>query len=266
MPAAGRATRLGEQPSSKEILPIARRVGDGADGTEGTEPVCFPLLRGWARAGVRRALVLLRRGKWDIPDRLGEAWTERDEDGELRVDLAYRVVEETASVPETLCRARPFAQDHDVAVGFPDLLLEPGDAWARLVEFHRAGGHDLSFGCFPCDRPEKADMVELDGSGRLRHLVIKDPSCTYRLTWSIALFTPPVFDLMTRLVARSVARHVARSVAQSPAPSERDRELWVGEVLRAAAQAGMDVRGCTFPGGSFLDVGTPDDLAAARTS
>ena len=43
MPAAGRATRLGEMESSKEVLVV------------GGEPVCFPLLRGWAEAGIERA-------------------------------------------------------------------------------------------------------------------------------------------------------------------------------------------------------------------
>lgn len=238
MPAAGRATRLGLKEQSKEVLEIA------VDGR--SQPVCFPLLRAWSAAGIDRALVLLRDGKWDIPARLRDG-------AEVGVDLAYLVVGDTRSVPETLSRARRWTDQHDVAVGFPDILLRPANAWSRLVTFHRDGGHDLSFGCFPCDRPGKADMVDLDQGGRLRDLVIKDPSCPYRWTWSIVVWTPRVSELMHRLVA-----------ADRDEPGER--EMWVGDVLRAAVDEGLDVRGLRFEGGSFLDVGTPEDLAAARES
>ena len=236
MPAAGRATRLGLTEQSKEVLEIA------AEG--GSEPVCAPLLRGWADAGIARALIILRDGKWDIPARLGDG-------ADFGVDLAYLVVGDTRSAPETLCRARGWSAGYDVAIGFPDLLLHPHDAWRRLVLFHREGGQHLSFGCFPCDRPGKADMVNLDDDGRLRDLVIKDPSCPYRWTWSIAIWTPAVSDLMRRMVDRDRV-------------APRQREVWVGDVLRAAAEEGLDVRGLRFEGGSFLDVGTPEDLAVAR--
>lgn len=237
MPAAGRATRLGEQPSSKEILPVT---------VEGEpQPVCAPLLQAWSRAGIERAVVILRAGKWDIPGRLGDG-------AEFGLDLAYLVVRETRSVAETLDRARRWTAGCDVAVGFPDLLLQPDDAWSRLVHFHREGGHDLSFGCFPCDRPGKADMVDLDDDGRLREMVIKDSSCSYRWTWSIAIWTPAVSELMHRMVL-------------ADRKASRDREMWVGDVLRAAVEEGLDVRGLRFEGGSFLDIGTPEDLAAARS-
>ncbi|MDA8020226.1 MAG: nucleotidyl transferase [Thermoanaerobaculia bacterium] len=235
MPAAGFATRLGQQPSSKEVLPVA------VDGV--SQPVCAPLLRAWSKAGIGRAIIILRRGKWDIPDRLGDG-------SEFGLDLSYLVVEETRSVPETLNRAQRWLDDCDVAIGFPDILLRPNDAWHRLVRFHREGSRDLSFGCFPCDRPGKADMVDLDADGRLLDLVVKDPECSYRWTWSIAIWTPAVSELMRRMVE------------DRPPPAER--EMWVGDVLRAAVDAGLDVRGLRFEDGSFLDVGTPEDLAVAR--
>lgn len=245
MPAAGRATRLGELLCSKEIFPIG--FDSGPTGTPVPRPVCAPLLRGWAAAGIERALVILRSDKWDIPVRLGGG-------GEFGLDLAYLVVGDTRSAPETLDRARAWCRGHDVAIGFPDILLRPDAAWSRLAEFHRAGGHDLSLGCFPCDRPDKADMVDLEvggkSDGRLRDLVIKDAACTYRWTWSITIWTPAVMDLLHELVSADL---------ETPG----DRELWVGDVVREAVRRGLDVRGLRFDDGSYRDVGTPEDLAAA---
>lgn len=241
MPAAGRATRLGRLPCSKEILPVA------FDAEAGPVPTCLPLLRGWADAGVERALVLLRRGKWDVAEYLGDG----REHGAPH--LAYLEVGETASVPETLDRARPWTDGHDVALGFPDLLLDPRDAWTRLVDFHRRNGADASLGCFPCDRPDKADMVELDEDGRLRRIVIKDPACDFEWTWSVAIWRPVVTELLHRVVREATAED----------PDGKGPELWVGDVLRRAVEEGLDVRGLRFPDGSFRDVGTPEDLAAA---
>ncbi|MEM1202760.1 MAG: hypothetical protein AAGN66_05980 [Acidobacteriota bacterium] len=234
VPAAGRAARLGALPCSKEIFPV------GFDDRGVPTPVARHLLRGFAAAGIDRALVILRPGKWDVPACLGAGL-----DG---VDLAYLVVEGSGSVPETLDRAARWIEGCDVALGFPDILLEPSDVWPRLLDFHRRGGHDASLGLVPTDQAWKADMVDADDDGRVRGFVIKDPECTLRWTWSIALWTPSVTELLRRRVARG---------------RDGDAELWVGDVLRDAVAAGLDVRGLRFAEGTFLDIGTPADLRRA---
>lgn len=111
IPAAGKAKRLRRDAQghlrkgpSKEILALPR--ADAA--TEGPARIaCQDLLDNFRLAGVARALVLLRSGKWDIPKRLGDG-------GEFGVELAYRVLpaEQAArGVPFTLASAVPFLGD-----------------------------------------------------------------------------------------------------------------------------------------------------------
>lgn len=247
VPAAGRAKRLGDLPCSKEIFPVG--FEPGGDGEPRPRPVVHGLLRGLAAAGVERAVVVLRDGKWDVPARLGDG-------AALGLDLAYLVVGETRSVPETLDRARGWLGGHDVALGFPDILLEPGDAWSRLLAFHRESSADVSLGLFPTEQSWKADMVQVDADGRLREIVIKDPTCRFRHTWSIAVWTPAFTDHLHEFVVRAAA-------SANDGFDGSIAEPYVGDVLRSALDAGLDIRGLPFEDGRFLDVGTPADLRRA---
>ena len=238
IPAAGRASRLGALPCSKEIFP----VGLGPDGAP--EPVCARLLRDYAAAGIDRTLVILRSEKWDIPRMLGDG-------AGHGLDLAYLTLERSRSVPETLARATAWIEGADVLLGFPDIWLEPERAAADLVEFHRRGDQAISLGLFPCDRPDKADMVETDADGWIKQIIIKKPDCPWRWTWCLGLWRPEFTDFLVRRVG------------------ERDRgtdsgsELFIGDVVREAIGAGLRARGLRFEGGSILDIGTPEDLTAA---
>lgn len=88
IPAAGRATRLGHLPCSKEVLPIGWELGP--NGRPRAVVACEPLLRQMHRAGASRAFVVVGTGKWDVPAFL--------EDGErVGLDLAYLVIENSPS-------------------------------------------------------------------------------------------------------------------------------------------------------------------------
>ncbi len=243
IPAAGRAGRLGSLPCSKEIFPIFE---PDADGRPRPTPVCAGLLRGMASAGIGRVLVVLRDGKWDVASRLGEG-------SEWGVDLGYLSVSSSTCVPETLGRALPWTLGADVALGFPDILLTPSDIWQRLSAFHRRHGGAVSLGLFPTDQVAKADMVDFEpgpnGEGRATEIVIKDPSCQLRWTWSIAIWRPTFSAFLADWLGQG-----ARPAASEP---------YIGDVFRAAMAQGLEIRTLAMEDGSFLDVGTPEDLARA---
>ncbi len=243
MPAAGRADRLGVLPCSKEIFPLGFRAGE--DGLERPRPVCGRLLESFARAGVSRAFILLRKGKWDIPALLGDG-------SALGLPLAYLAFEPTASVPETLDRAYPFVAEATVALGFPDIVVEPKGAYRPLLRRLRETGAEVVLGLFPTDQSWKCDMVELDAGSKVRRIVIKQAETTLRFTWSIAVWGPELSRYLHDFVAEGRAADTA--------------ETYVGDVIQAAIDDGMTVIGERFEEGSFLDVGTPEDLrrAAAR--
>lgn len=238
IPAAGRAERLGPLPCSKELLPIGFR-----ETPRGPAPkvACHYLLERFRAAGIWRVLMVLHESKWDVPRYLGT--------GEIAdVSLAYVVIPGSKSVPETLDRAFPFSEGSLVALGFPDVLFEPADAYARLIERQRATGADLVLGLFPTTRFRTTDMVELGPDGRVIRIEVRPESTTLRYNWLLAVWSP----VFTRFLHEAV-----RS-----APTG-ERELQVGAIVQEAVAAGLHVEGVEFPDGSYRDIGTPEELAAA---
>ena len=220
-------------------------MGCDADGRP--RPVVTYLLEGMQLAGVERALIVLRRGKEDIQETL-------DDGGKGGLPrLSYLTIEPTACVPETVDRALEVVGDAEVAFGFPDILFEPRDAFGRLVEHRRTTGADVALALFPTDRPEKADLVELNAEGRLRRILVKPGARVgdLRLTWILAVWTG-VFS-----------RFLHGFVAGRSSPS--GTELQMSDVIQAAIDARIAVEILSFPAGSYLDVGTPDDLARASS-
>lgn len=245
MPAAGRADRLGALPCSKEIFPVGFR---SVDGVRRPRPACHCLLEAFRMGGIDQAWVLLRKGKWDIPTLLGSGQTDGGP------NLAYLALDATASVPETLDAAYPFVAECRVALGFPDILFEPEDAYAHLIELHDEGQADVVLGLFPTDRCEKTDMVELEADGkRVRRLVIKKPDRGLRFTWSIAVWGPRFTHYLHEQVQYQNANQRQGNT----------KELYVGDVIQSAIDDGLVASSVAFPGGSYLDIGTPEDLENA---
>ena len=67
IPAAGKATRVSPLPCSKEIFPIGFSNMEDAQVIR-PKPVGQYLLEHFRRAGAKRAYIVLRKGKWDIPE------------------------------------------------------------------------------------------------------------------------------------------------------------------------------------------------------
>ena len=251
VPAAGTAERIRPIPCSKEILPLGFRA-DGPEGRIRPRAVAEHLLEAIRRGGASRAFVVLRTGKWDIP-----AFLEEGPAGGPA--LAYLVTPGTAGVPFTLEAALPFVEGQRVLFGFPDILFEPADALGRLLD-RLDEGDELALGLFPAARPEKMDMVELGPGGRVESVVIKPEETDLRHTWILAAWSPGFSEFLGRWCERSRGRGPGRpeeAAARAPAG-----EPYLGHVVQAAVDEGMEVGSVVFEEGSYVDVGTPRELAA----
>lgn len=232
VPAAGRATRLGPGTAeSKEVLPIGRRIA------------CQDLLEAFDAAEIRHGLVLTRREKLDVPRRIAQLPL-----ASLR--LATLLVPETPSVPHTLDRAWPFLRGRTIALGFPDVLLEPRTVFRDLLERHRETAADLVLGLFPAAEPERSDLVAVDSERRVVDVVVKSSESTLTRTWMAALWSPRFTE------------HLHRSLA-APAPPAHG-ELQLGDLVRSAIAIGLAAVAVDFPQGRALDIGTPEALGRAR--
>jgi len=243
IPAGGRATRLAPLPCSKEVYPIGFRPVDEEHGVR-PKAVCHYLLEKMRLAGITKAYVILREGKWDIPTYL--------RDGTLfDMHLAYLMMGVPFGTPYTLDQGYPFVRDALVAFGFPDILFQPDDAFVRLLARQTTSTAEVFLGLFPADRPEKMDMVDVDSDNRVRQIVIKPRQTHLHYTWCVAVWTPVFTQFL----------HEYMAARKEPAAAQP--ELFVGDVFQAAIHAGMRVEGVPVSDSPFLDIGTPEDLLSA---
>ena len=243
IPAAGLARRLGDLSQSKEILPVVfgpERAGVAAF----AKPACHHLLEGFRSAGVTKALMVLRTGKWDIPASLAQNPVQG-------IDLSYIVIEESAGVPWTLDRAYPFVSGSDVVMGFPDILIQPTTLYRQMVEELRAGRSDVVLGVMPTGNPSKADVVEITDDGKVDCIRPKPDGLSTARAWIAAAWRPSFTEFMHDFLV------------DNPVGSATERELYLGDIL-AASLTELDVCAVVCDEGKFIDIGTPEDLADVR--
>ena len=243
VPAGGRATRIAPLPCSKELYPIGFRAAN-EEGRGLPKVVCHYLLEKMRVAGVTKAYIILREGKWDIPAYLGDGAL-------LDMHLAYLMLGIPCGVPYTLDQAYPFVQDKLIALGFPDVLFNRMDAFAQLLARQAASNADVVLGLFPADRPQKVDMVDLEEDGRIRGIVIKPRETHLIYSWTIAVWTPVFTRFMHEYLTAT-----KESAREHP-------ELFVGDVVQAAIHDGLKVEGVHVSDEPYLDIGTADDLLRA---
>ncbi|HEV8237867.1 MAG TPA: dTDP-glucose pyrophosphorylase [Thermoanaerobaculia bacterium] len=246
IPAAGRARRLGAQPCSKEVLPIGFRSTPNGPVRRVACDCLLELLR---VAGAARAFVVLREDKQDVARYLGAG--ER-----CGVPIEYVSIAESASLPESLDRAYSLVRGARVALGFPDVQVEPANALARVAAHQAESGADLVLGLFPAERPQSTDMVELDAGGRVLRVEVRPRATSLRLCWVLAVWGPAFTAHLHDFVAEALRCRAAGTAGEG--------ELQIGAVVASAVARNLDVRGVEIEAGRFHDIGTPEDLAAIR--
>lgn len=238
LPAGGQATRLSPLPLSKELYPIGFRTD--SEGKPKPKVVGHYLLEKMRLAGITKAFLVLRPGKWDIPAYFGDGAL-------LDMHLAYLTVHVSHGVPYTLDQAYSFVHNAIVALGFPDILFQPEDAYVRVLQRLSANPVDVVLGLFPTQQYWKAGMVEVDAAGRVSQIIEKPQQTNLQYMWAIAVWTPRFTQFL-------------HDYWQHHTPGT---ELPIGNVIQAGIEAGLQVEAETFTEGSYLDVGTPEDLARA---
>jgi glucose-1-phosphate thymidylyltransferase len=241
IPAAGNARRLGDISLSKEILPVAFE-SDPNDRRRKARPACHHLLEGMVDAGVNKALMVLRTGKWDIPASLSR-------DPVAGIELSFVVIEETAGVPWTLDHAYSFIMGSDVVMGFPDILIRPRTLYRDIVDRLRSGTSDVVLGVVPTNRPEKVDVVEMTEDGRVVRIRPKPKNLSSAKAWIAAAWRP------------SFTGYIHDFLANHSGELATPRELYLGDIV-AASLDHLHVSAVQCDEGMFIDIGTPDDLAS----
>lgn len=250
IPAGGQATRISPLPASKELYPIGFRHLES--GQVRPKVVAHYLLDNFRLAGIGKAYVVLRPGKWDIPAYFGAGAI-------CDISLGYLVAQLPYGVPYTLDQAYPFVKHAIVAFGFPDILFQPQDKFVHLLTRQAATQADVVIGAVPFADSRKGGMIDFDASGRVHYLVEKPQESELRHSWCSAVWTPAFTEFMHQFLADVEAKREQVALDDSAFR----REIPLGDVIQAAIHHGLRVETEVFPDGHFLDIGTPADLILA---
>jgi len=253
VPAAGMATRLQPFPCSKEVYPVGFAT-DTKTGKPRPKVAAQYLLEKFRAAGITKTFLVIKDGKWDIPNYFREG-------NLVGLSLAYVVIAGSLGPPDTLDRAYPFIEAKRVAFGFPDILFGPDDAYARLIAQQERTGADVVLGLHEIEDPRVWDMVECGEDGHVRDLVMKPDSTALTHGWCCAVWTPAFTEFLhSFLRADETRRNLDRLASKANDPGG---DLAVGVVFQAALKAGLSIQSVKFPGERYLDIGTPGNLAKA---
>ncbi|RIJ34380.1 nucleotidyltransferase family protein [Pontibacter oryzae] len=244
IPAAGLGSRLSPIPCSKELLPIGFQVHP-EHGEDHPKVVSQYLLEHMRRGGASQVYVILRKGKWDIPDYFGDG-------SQLNLHLAYLLMQRPHGCPYSIDQAYAFVKQSRVLFGFPNILFEPGNAFEQLLHKQKTTAADVVLGCFKVSSPHKWDMVKLQAGGIVKSIHHKPEHSDLAYAWAIACWGPRFTDFMHTYLQQQEVRLQSSGA-----------ELSIGEVVQAALNSGLLVQSVCFANGNCLDVGTPKDFRKA---
>ena len=244
IPAGGIANRLGKSPCSKEIFPV--QIAENNEITV----VSQNLINYFKEADISQIYFILRKGKWDIPEYYGDGTA-------YGVNIGYLMMNLPFGTPFTIDQAYQFVKDKLVALGFPDILINPENTYKLLIEKIEDKGSDMVLGLFPISNYRKWDMVEFDDHNNLKSIIIKQDRPDLKFGWTNVVWKPGFTEFMHKYLKDFIKKYPDGMLRFKKDPI---RELYVGDIIQAAINEGMKVDHLIFEKGSSIDLGTPDDL------
>jgi glucose-1-phosphate thymidylyltransferase len=255
IPAGGTGSRIAPLPMSKELFPIGFQSNKGYDSPR-PKVVSQYLLDKFAKAGIRKAFIIIRNGKWDIPAYFGDG-------ASVNMHLGYLLMRDPFGPPSTLDQAYPFVQDNVIAFGFPDILFNPEDVFQQLLDRQKSVLSDVVLGLYPAHNHHVMDMVDVRENGKVHGIYLKPPKTDLKLAWLCAVWTPIFTEFMHKFLQVYRKKNYGKGDERKKKTTGQN-DLPVGAVIQAAIEKGLNVCGVTFPKAKYLDIGTPDDLMKAR--
>jgi predicted O-linked N-acetylglucosamine transferase (SPINDLY family)/dTDP-glucose pyrophosphorylase len=236
LPAAGAASRLQPLRSPKELLPILYVETDDGAGLQPIAAAEFALASMYL-AGVRHCFVVMSDAKPELPRYFGDG-------SDRNMALGYLVQPAPRGLADAVDVATPWVGDRCCCLALPDTVFSPPDALDRVCRELIDSAADLVLGVFPVANPCQLGPVRIDAGGAVLEVLEKPAATDLANSWGIAAWSPKFTRFLhQRLAADGAERH----------PS-------IGTLFNAALGDGLAVRALAFPGGEYLDAGTPQGL------
>jgi glucose-1-phosphate thymidylyltransferase len=254
IPAGGQATRLGKIPCSKEVFPLVKSKLNNEDESE-INVISEHLIKSYRIAGINNIYYILRQGKWDIPAYFGDGKN-------FGVNISYLIMDLPHGTPFTLNQAYPFTNDKYIALGYPDIIFKPIEAFIKIKEKISETKADIVLGLFQIDNYAKWDMIEFHGKEKIKNIAIKQDRPDLKYGWTIALWNPKFWKFMHEYIQNIID---SNSNGKVIIKGQLSRELYPGDIFMEAIRSGLNVEAVIFEEGNSIDIGTPEDLGKIFT-
>jgi glucose-1-phosphate thymidylyltransferase len=144
-----------------------------------------------------------------------------------------------------------------VALGFPDILFEPEDAFVQMKNNLLAGDADVLLGLVPSDQSQRSDMISFNEQGKIQEIVIKQNRPDLKYSWFIALWKPSFTRYMNEYLENLIRINPQGQIVLQDGSA---REVFVGDVIQSAIKTGLTAGYQIFENGKFTDMGTTAEL------
>ena len=229
VPAAGRGKRIAPLPCSKELYPIGFRPD--ARGDLRPEVASSHLLEKFRRAGITRAVVILRDGKWDIPAYFGDGRA-------AGLNLAYVVIQGSIrSLPTRSTEPIPSSPARRWLSAFPTFCSAPTMCSSGCSSTCIAPMLISSSGA--TRRMTSANWIcwTSTTTGGFARFHLKPQTSALRFSWICAVWSASFSQFMHDYVGRERASTGREGPAYHGIDPQGD--LPVGAVIRAAIEKGL---------------------------
>jgi glucose-1-phosphate thymidylyltransferase len=242
IPAAGKGNRLAPFPCPKELFPIGYQdYLEKGILQKRPKVISQYLIENIIGAGTKRLFIILGEDKYDIMRYYGDG-------NRFGVDIAYLFQDKLYGMPYAINLARSWVSTETVIFGMPDTIIEPKDAFQKLLRFHQGEKCDLTLGLFPTENPSKFGMVELDGQNNVTYIVDKPKETKLKFMWGCACWSPSFQDL------------IGKYIYSHPYSG---KEIVLGDIFQEAIESKMTVKALKFKDGQYIDIGTTTELDSA---
>jgi dTDP-glucose pyrophosphorylase len=232
IPAAGKGVRLG-LPYPKELYPIIRN--------NRYKPISQFVLENLTNVPVEHIVFVINETKHQIIGYFGDGYR-------FGCHISYVVQEKredeirstSPGLGHALDSAYHLTHGKTVLFGMADTIMEPANIFARMLD-QAQREDDVILGLFPTVHPQKFGMVDHDSRNLISQIVDKPKQTNLTHMWGCIIWRPRFTE------------HLHRSINGGEVA---DFAL----IMNQAIQAGMCFRAVTFDQGTYLDLGTYDEI------
>ncbi len=232
IPAAGKGVRLG-LPYPKELYPVIQK--------NRYKPIAQYVLDCLTKADVDHVVFVVNESKHQLLGYFGDG-------NRFGCRISYVVQESndgrnqstSPGLAHALNSAYHLTRGKTVFFGMADTIMQPADV------FHRAytaaqGDDDAILALFETDRPDKFGMVRLDERQRVLEIVDKPRSTELTRMWGCIIWRPRFTEFLFDCVHK------------------RQISDFAG-IMNGAIVSGLKLRGIKMEGGTYIDLGTYDEI------